>query len=104
MSLSFWGHVCMCVPPRVSVCLGLRVLRPGVCAYLCEGKRAFVFEVWSMSVSVSIGRSVTQSVGRLALAFSVLLLFLDARKNCKCLRLPVCVCGCANASILLGGD
>lgn len=74
MSLSFWGHVCMCVSPiaRVSVCTP-------ACVYLCEGKRAFVFEVCGhRSMSVSIGRSFGRALG--ISIFSVAL-FLDARKK-----------------------
>lgn len=86
------------------VCVCAQSLYLSVCVCVCEGKRAFGWGLASVA-SMSIGcmwlaGSVGRSVGRLALAFFSVVIFLDARKkhthththggNCNC----VCVCGC----------
>lgn len=64
----------VCVADRSRICV-----YACMCVYLCEGKRAFVFEVCGhRSMSVSIGRSFGRALG--ISIFSVAL-FLDARKK-----------------------
>jgi len=103
-----FGDMFACVSPieYLCVCFG------AACEYLCEGKRAFVFEVCGhRSMSVSIGRSFGRALG--ISIFSVAL-FLDARKKATTKTATkiasVCVWVCVRmqyvcvSSILLGGD